>query len=99
MRDMVYLRMRFEAFAVACLLSGSVVFAQAPAAPTGPTAPRAQTPPRDNQPVQAQTGTAVIKGRITAADTGRPLRRAHVMVSAPELGRQNRDVSTDLDCG
>lgn len=54
------------------------------------------TPPRDvRQP--PQTGTAVIRGRVVAGDTGRPLRRARITVSAPELGRDNRTTSTGLD--
>jgi protocatechuate 3,4-dioxygenase beta subunit len=53
-------------------------------------------PPRDAQS-QPQAGTAVIKGRITAADTGRPLRRARVTARAAELGQRGRDVSTDAD--
>lgn len=39
-------------------------------------------------------GSAVIRGRVVAADTGRPLRRAQVRVSAPELP-QGRTVSTN----
>jgi protocatechuate 3,4-dioxygenase beta subunit len=37
-----------------------------------------QAPARDR--TAPQTGTAVIRGRITAADTGRPLRRAQVLI-------------------
>ncbi len=50
------------------------------------------------QPAAAQQpqpkGTAVIRGRVMAADTGRPLRRAQVRVSSPELP-QGRTVSTN----
>jgi hypothetical protein len=38
-------------------------------------------------------GTAVIRGRVVAADTGKPLRRAQVRISAPELP-QGRTTST-----
>src|SRR5439155_10393652 len=38
-------------------------------------------------------GTAVIAGRVVAADTGRPIKRARVMVSAG--GRQARATTTD----
>ena len=39
--------------------------------------------------------TAVIRGRVVAADTGRPLRRAQVSVTAPEL-RERRSTGTNL---
>ena len=53
-------------------------------------------PPRDaRQP--AQTGTAVIRGRVFAADSGRPLRRARIVLQAPELGGENRTTSTGAD--
>lgn len=53
-------------------------------------------PPRDARP-PSQTGTAVIRGRVFAADTGRPLRRARITVSAPELGTDSRQISTSPD--
>src|SRR5688572_33038550 len=87
--------MRLRILVVLVSLSIQSIAAQTPSPTPGPAAPRPQAPPRDNQP-QTQTGTAIIKGRITAADTGRPLRRARVTASASELGR-NRDVSTDVD--
>ncbi len=39
-----------------------------------------QTPPRDTK--VSKTATAVIRGRVTGADNGAPLRRAHVVLSA-----------------
>ena len=54
-------------------------------------------PPRDPRQAPAATGTASIKGRILAADTGRPLRRARVVATAPELGGENRQTSTNAD--
>jgi hypothetical protein len=51
--------------------------------------PRQQTPARDVTPA-TQKGTAVIRGRVVAADTGRPLRRARVTLSAPDLGPEGR---------
>src|SRR5262249_34295115 len=59
-------------------------------APTTPTAPRDVRP-------SAQNGTAVIRGRVIAGDTRRPLRRAQITVSSPELGRDSRSSSTDAD--
>src|SRR5262245_23575708 len=57
--------------------------------------PATSPPPRDARPVQ--TGTAVVKGRIFAADTGKPLRRARISVSAPELGGNGKTASTNAD--
>ena len=56
-----------------------------------PAARGAQPPP------PAQTGTASIRGRIVAADNGKPLRRAQITLSAPELGNQSRTTSTKAD--
>jgi hypothetical protein len=50
-------------------------------------------PPRDPRAAPA-TGTGVIKGRVTAADTGAPIRRAIVQVSG---GSRPRGVYTDED--
>jgi protocatechuate 3,4-dioxygenase beta subunit len=54
-------------------------------------------PPRDPRLAPAATGTASIKGRVFAADTGRPLRRARIVAVAPELGGENRSTSTGAD--
>ena len=53
-------------------------------------------PPRDSR-TSAATGTAIVRGRIFASDTGRPLRRARIQISAPELGGDNRTTSTSAD--
>ena len=58
-----------------------------------PPPPPRPGPPRD-QSAQA-TGTAKIRGAVMASDDGRPLRRASVRVSAPEL-REPRSTVTDL---
>jgi len=43
-----------------------------------------------------QKGTGVIRGRVVAADSGRPLRRARVTVSSPTAGPgASRSTSTD----
>ena len=52
-------------------------------------------PPRD-RPTQAVTGTGRIRGRVVAADTGAPLRRAQVRLASWEL-RVFRTVSTDAE--
>jgi hypothetical protein len=56
----------------------------------------AQTPvvPLRDRPTQAATGTGRIRGRVVAADTGAPLRRAQVRLASWEL-RVFRTVSTD----
>ena len=67
-------------------------------APQGGQPPRPPvqgTPPRDVRP--PLTGSAVIRGRVVAADTDRPLRRARIQVSAPDLGGENRTTSTNAD--
>src|SRR4249920_3249414 len=53
-------------------------------------------PPRDARPA-TQAGSAVVRGRVLAADTGKPLRRARITVSGAELGREGRSTSTSLD--
>src|SRR5688572_15337237 len=60
-----------------------------PGSPLGP--PR--QPPRD-RPAPA-TGTALVRGAVVAADDSRPLRRAVVRVTAPELG-EPRTTTTDI---
>ena len=62
---------------------------------SGAAAQPPQRPPRDRP--AAQTGTAVIRGRVVAADTGKPLRRACITAAAPELGGEPRTASTGMD--
>jgi len=50
-------------------------------------------PPRDVRPA---TGRSTIRGRVTAADSGQPMRRATVRVTAPEL-RVPRTTLTDVN--
>ena len=49
-------------------------------------------PPRDNAP--APTGTARISGRVVAADTGTPIRRAQININSRDA-QFNRNVTTD----
>lgn len=51
-----------------------------------------QPPP--NQQQTAPPGTATVRGHITAADTGQPLRKAQVRIVANEI-RENRLATTD----
>jgi hypothetical protein len=57
-----------------------------------PPPPRPPAPPMGN--VKLASGTASISGRVIA-ETGRPVRRAQVRVTAPELGGRGRTASTD----
>lgn len=61
--------------------------------PPMPPAP-AGLPGRDMQP--QKTGTAILRGRVVATDSGAPLRRAQLRAISPEL-REARLVSTDGD--
>jgi protocatechuate 3,4-dioxygenase beta subunit len=79
----------------------TVARAQPPGPPPGVPAPGAAqgvpdgVPPRDRGP--AQTGTSAIRGRVLAADTARPLRRARITATAPQLGGEPRTTSTGMD--
>jgi hypothetical protein len=89
------------ALSVGLLLFPVITFTQAPAisqgaAQPGPAVPRAQMPARDGAAAEIPTGTARIRGRVVAADTGTPLRRAQVRIAAAEL-RVNRSVNTDAE--
>ena len=53
-------------------------------------------PPRDGTATEAPTGTGRIRGRVVAADTGAPLRRAQIRLSAAEV-RVNRSATTDVE--
>jgi hypothetical protein len=55
-----------------------------------------QQPPRDTsaRPAAATAGTGRIAGRVVAGDTGRPIKRARVFLSAAEL-QGGRGVLTD----
>ena len=57
-----------------------------------PVAP-AGVPPRDQPP---RTGTSRLHGRVMAADTGQPLRRAVVRLSGAEI-RESRSTTTAAD--
>ena len=76
------------------LLAAPLVAAQG--LPVSPQTPR---PPRDAAaPPGERTGTAVLRGRVTAIDGERPLRRVQVTISSPALGSPSRrTASTGLD--
>jgi protocatechuate 3,4-dioxygenase beta subunit len=52
-------------------------------------------PARDRTAPPA-TGASLIRGRVVAIDTGQPLRRAQVRISAPEI-RESRVTTTDAE--
>ena len=76
---------------LALSLSALTASAQPPAG-VGPSTPVGQ-PPRDGRPA---AGQAAIKGLVVAVDSGQPVRRAEVRVSAVEL-RTARAAFTDAD--
>jgi protocatechuate 3,4-dioxygenase beta subunit len=92
--------------AIAVLLAAGSVSAQdiqrfqgGPPGPQGPGdggGPQ-RLPPRDGRGPAPAVGTSVIRGRVFAADTKRPLRRARVTVNSPGLGGEGRMTSTDAD--
>jgi protocatechuate 3,4-dioxygenase beta subunit len=67
--------------ALLLILAPSIAFSQTP------------SPPRPPDP----TLSAVIRGRVVAADTGRPLRRVRIAVSAPALVDGPRTINTSAD--
>src|SRR4051812_40979667 len=75
----------------------AVLFVLSSLAPVAQPPPQAAPPPDGRSPVQ--TGTATVRGRVVAADTGKPLRRARITQSGAELGRDGRTTSTNLDGG
>ncbi len=71
----------------------SLIAAAQQAPPAGMTSPPQRMQPRD--PATEKKGTATIKGRVTSGDSGRPLRRVQVRLTAPEL-TEPRTTSTNL---
>ncbi len=67
--------------------------------PSSPSLPTGAA--RDGQ-AQVKTDTARLSGRVTAGDSGKPLRRAEVTAVSPELNPEQmqprpRSVTTDAD--
>ena len=73
---------RFAALVLTTAVSAAIPVSGGQAPPLqAPKQPQAA--PRDARGVR--TGTGVIRGRVIGADAGAPLRRARLMLSAPEL--------------
>lgn len=89
--------MRSLTIGIAALVYGtSLAVAQTLPQPPQQIGGQRPAPPRDTIP--EKKGTAAIRGRVTVAGTGRPLRRARINISAAELGQAaSRTTSTDLD--
>jgi carboxypeptidase family protein len=90
-------RARLEAWTMAIAVAGAVSAAAQPPPPPPPvpvTIDRTpQLPPRDAV-VRSVVGTARIAGRVVAADTGAPLRRAMVRLMGGGI-REAQTISTD----
>src|SRR4030095_5090534 len=84
-------------FAWVVLTAGALLGAQQAAQPgVQPPASGSQRPARDTsaQPKEAPTPSGRISGRVVAADSGRPVKRARVFVTAVEVPG-GRGVLTD----
>src|SRR5690242_541350 len=68
-----------------------------PSVSAGQTPPSPPLPPRDNTPATAAVSTAIVRGRVVDAQTGRPLRRVNVTVTGGGLAREGLSASTDDD--
>jgi hypothetical protein len=62
----------------------------------GAAAPGAPAQPSARDHAAAKDGTAILRGRVVAADSGQALRKAQVRLFSPEL-REGRSASTDSE--
>ena len=97
------MKFRTSLLAAVLVIAASITYGQPQqqivqgGAPFGAPGPGRQGgPPRDPR-APAVTGTGAIRGRIVASDTGRPLRRARIQVTAPELAGDERMTSTNAE--
>jgi protocatechuate 3,4-dioxygenase beta subunit len=74
---------------------GSALFVLYLSAHAAAAAAQGPPPPRDVGPAVAPKGTAAIRGRVMDGETARPLRRARVTLTSPELPREGITASTD----
>lgn len=79
--------------------TGMLTIAMAIAASTAPTqGAQVRSAPAQTAALPSQHGTAVLRGRVVAAETGRPLRRARITLSSSDLGAEGRrTASTNPD--
>src|SRR5258705_11340322 len=86
---------RLHTFALAAVV---FIAASAASAQTTQVVQGGVLPPRDARPAApTATGTAAIRGRVFAADSGRPLRRARIQINGPGLPGNGQTTSTDAD--
>jgi hypothetical protein len=83
----------FVAFVVSAFMLRAGAQVQPPPPPMPPGMAAGMPPPRD---AAAKPGTAIIRGRVVAADTGQPLRKAFVRATSPDI-REGRVASTDAE--
>jgi protocatechuate 3,4-dioxygenase beta subunit len=76
------------------VLAPAVVAAQGRGVGQSGAGGRGQRPPRDAARAVERTGTSSVSGRVVAADTSRPLKRARVLAAISGGGRA-RSVTTD----
>ena len=76
------------------LLSALLLLAFSPVQQPPPPPPPPQMPPRDARPAAMAVGTGVLRGRVVAADTGSPIRRASVMLMGGPAGGPPTTVTT-----
>jgi hypothetical protein len=92
---------RVTACVVVILLASVIGSAQVPGSPAPgqpPRFPGAAGTPRDN-PSTAKAGTAILRGRVVAAETGQPLRKAQVRLSSNVLNGSDPVIITGLGSG
>src|SRR5258705_1061284 len=92
------MRVTHPSCSAAALLFVVVTAAHGQTVPPATGAPRPGLPPRDAVRDAARppaTGTSRIRGRVGTPETGAPLRRAQIMLMAPEIAIR-RVVTTDI---
>jgi hypothetical protein len=70
---------------IACAMIASGSAQQRSNQPSQPQSPARDTSARPSTPATAPAATGRMTGRVVAADTGRPIKRARVFISAAEL--------------
>jgi carboxypeptidase family protein len=87
---MIHVMRRLSALVASMVAASALGSAQIgqPARPPQPQQQQGQTPPAP--------GTSTIRGHVFAADTGQPLRKAQVRITAGEI-RENRMATTDAN--
>src|SRR3990167_11183046 len=82
----------------AIVLSFSAVVAPQVLPPPPPPPPAMQMPPRDVTRAPEPIGAGVIRGRVVAADTGNPIRRAMVNLSPVMTASRSEERRVGKEC-